>query len=161
MEPRDSLITYENPIEINVQNDAAKLATVVGNKKKATIPAFESKPSTEDILNAILPPREWDHDGKHYIQYVSNAPASRDDVAQLQKLLDERLLARQARFILYIQISYLCRESGIDPIREELHSQCYDEIIRQVTIDCPERGFLNPIFQYYKIERSSFDESKR
>jgi len=32
------------------------------------------------------------------------------------------------------------RESGIDPIREELHSQSYDEIIRQVTIDCPERG---------------------
>lgn len=98
-EPRDSLISYENPIEINLQNDPAKLATVIGNRKKATIPAFESKPSTEDILNAILPPREWDHDGKHYIQYVSNAPASRDDVAQLQKLLDERLLARQARFI--------------------------------------------------------------
>jgi dynein light intermediate chain len=100
-EPRDSLISYENPIEINLQNDPAKLATVIGNRKKATIPAFESKPSTEDILNAILPPREWDHDGKHYIQYVSNAPASRDDVAQLQKLLDERLLARQARFLDY------------------------------------------------------------
>ena len=32
------------------------------------------------------------------------------------------------------------RESGIDPIREELHNQCFDEIIRQVTIDCAERG---------------------
>jgi len=37
---------------------------------------------------------------------------------------------------------FLNRESGIDPIREELHSQSYDEIIRQVTIDCPERGLL-------------------
>ena len=36
----------------------------------------------------------------------------------------------------------VCRDSGICPIREELHKQCYDEIIRQVTIDCPERGIL-------------------
>ncbi|CAK79170.1 unnamed protein product (macronuclear) [Paramecium tetraurelia] len=52
------------------------------------------------------------------------------DVGNLQKLLDERLLARQAR------------QLGICPIREELLSQCFDEIIRQVTIDCPERGLL-------------------
>merc|ERR1711981_920448 len=64
------------------------------------------------------------------IQYVAQSNASREDVANLQKLLDERLLARQAR------------ESGICSIREELHSQCFDEIIRQVTIDCPERGLL-------------------
>lgn len=36
----------------------------------------------------------------------------------------------------------LTRESGICPIREELHNQCFDEIIRQVTIDGPERGLL-------------------
>ena len=33
------------------------------------------------------------------------------------------------------------RETGICPIREELYSQCFDEIIRQVTINCAERGF--------------------
>jgi len=97
LEPRESLIKYENPIEINLQSDASKLASVMSNKKKAVVPAFESKPSTEDILNAILPPREWTNDGKHYIQYVSHNPASRDDVADLQKKLDERLLAKQAR----------------------------------------------------------------
>ena len=91
---------------------------------------MESKPSIEEILNALLPPREWDQEGKHFIQYASHKPSSREDVANLQKLLDERLVARQAR------------ESGICPIREELHSQCFDEIIRQVTIDCPERGLL-------------------
>ena len=135
--PRESLIQYEPPIEINQNSEIARLQNMQG-KKKAMLPPLESKPSTEvsiliynyqDILNAILPPREWDMDGKHFIQYVSHAPASREDVANLQKLLDERLLARQAR------------ESGICPIREELLSQCFDEIIRQVTIDCPERGF--------------------
>ena len=94
------------------------------------VPPIESKPSTEDILNAILPPREWVENGKHYIQYVSHQPASRVDVARLRELLDEKLMERQAR------------ESGICPVREELFSQCFDEIIRQVTINEPERGLL-------------------
>lgn len=67
-------------------------------------------------------------DGKRYMQTVSSLPPSRDDITNLQKLLDERLVARQAR------------ESGLCPIREELFNQCFDEIIRQVTIDCMERG---------------------
>jgi dynein light intermediate chain, axonemal len=45
-------------------------------------------------------------------------------------MLDEKLMERQAR------------ESGICPVREELFSQCFDEIIRQVTINEPERGLL-------------------
>ena len=48
----------------------------------------------------------------------------------LQEQLDKRLGARQAR------------ETGICPIREELYAQCFDELIRQITIDCAERGFL-------------------
>merc|ERR1711982_5393 len=69
-------------------------------------------------------------DGKHYSQYVSNQPATRLDVIQLQEALDQRLMERQAR------------ETGICPVREELYSQCFDELIRQVTINCPERGLL-------------------
>ena len=34
------------------------------------------------------------------------------------------------------------RETGICPIREELYSQGFDELIRQTTINCAERGFL-------------------
>lgn len=34
------------------------------------------------------------------------------------------------------------RETGICPVREELYSQCLDELIRQVTINCAERGLL-------------------
>lgn len=94
MIPRESLVQYEAAIEINQSSDTAKLG---GGKKKTYAPSLDSKPNTEDILNGILPPREWDHDGKHYIQFVSHNPASREDVANLQKQLDERLLARQAR----------------------------------------------------------------
>merc|ERR1711936_766863 len=49
---------------------------------------------------------------------------------QLQEALDQRLMERQAR------------ETGICPVREELYSQCFDELIRRVTINCPERGLL-------------------
>jgi len=91
---------------------------------------MESKPSTEDILNAILPPREWVENGKHYIQYVSHQEATRVDVARLREMLDQKLMERQAR------------ESGICPVREELFAQCFDEIIRQVTLNEPERGLL-------------------
>jgi len=91
---------------------------------------MESRPNQENILNAILPPREWIEMGKHYIQYVSHQQASRVDVARLREMLDQKLMERQAR------------ESGICPVREELFSQCFDEIIRQVTLSEPERGLL-------------------
>ena len=64
------------------------------------------------------------------MQYVSSTPATRLDVINLQEQLDQRLLQRQAR------------ETGICPVREELYAQCFDELIRQVTINCAERGLL-------------------
>ncbi len=48
----------------------------------------------------------------------------------LQDELEKKLQERQAR------------ETGICPIREELYAQCFDELIRQITINCAERGFL-------------------
>ena len=79
----------------------------------------------------MIPPREWqDSNEKWFMQYVSHSNASRDDVMKLKELLDEALEYRQAR------------TEGICPIREELFSQTFDEIIRQAAINCPERGLL-------------------
>ncbi|PNF31130.1 33 kDa inner dynein arm light chain, axonemal, partial [Cryptotermes secundus] len=61
---------------------------------------------------------------------VSSTPATRLDVINLQEQLDMRLQQRQAR------------ETGICPVRRELYTQCFDELIRQVTINCAERGLL-------------------
>ena len=81
-------------------------------------------------MNSILPPREYSDAGQLWVQYVSPIPATRLDVIILQEELDKKLQERQAR------------ETGICPIREELYSQAFDELIRQVTINCAERGFL-------------------
>jgi len=64
------------------------------------------------------------------VQYVSPTPATRIDVINLQEELDKKLQERQAR------------ETGICPVREEAYSQAFDELIRQVTINTAERGFL-------------------
>ena len=61
---------------------------------------------------------------------MSSTPATRLDVVNLQESLDRKLQQRQAR------------ETGICPVREELYAQCFDEVIRQVTINCAERGLL-------------------
>lgn len=94
------------------------------------MPPIESNPPEELTLNAMFLPREWEEDGKKYIQYVSPEKATREQARDLFKALDQKIKERQAR------------EKGICPVREELYSQCFDEIIRQVTIECPERGLL-------------------
>ena len=45
----------------------------------------------------MFPPVTWETEGKHYKQIISTNPPSREDVNALQKLLDEKLVVRQAR----------------------------------------------------------------
>lgn len=117
-----SLIRYDNPVLLT---EAKKRKA---NKSKSA--EKSAVPQTEDILNSIIPPREYEEDGQSWIQFVSSNPATRLDVINLQEALDTRLQQRQAR------------ETGICPIREELYAQAFDEIIRQVTVNCAERGLL-------------------
>merc|ERR1711988_629037 len=129
--PLNSLVKYDNPVLVNTTKDKKQKGKAAKGGKK--LPPVENKPQltqTEDILNSILPPREWTEDGQLWVQYVSSTPATRLDVINLQEHLDQRLQRRQAR------------ETGICPVREELYAQCFDELIRQVTINCAERGLL-------------------
>merc|ERR1711865_194740 len=111
--PLHSLVKYDNPVLVNSAKDKKSkkggLPPVVGADAKAPT-------QTEDILNSILPPREWTEDGQLWIQYVSSTPATRLDVINLQEQLDLKLQQRQAR------------ETGICPVREELYAQCFDEL---------------------------------
>ena len=84
---------------------------------KSKLPPVEAQKSkeTEEILNSILPPREWSEGGQLWVQSVSSTPATRLDVINLQEKLDTSLQQRQAR------------ETGICPVRRELYSQCFGE----------------------------------
>lgn len=91
---------------------------------KSKLPPMEAQKSkeTEEILNSILPPREWSEGGQLWVQSVSSTPATRLDVINLQEKLDTSLQQRQAR------------ETGICPVRRELYSQCFGELCRYTTI---------------------------
>ncbi|KAF6029581.1 DNALI1 [Bugula neritina] len=145
--PNSSLVKYDNPVLVS-RNTEKKTPKSRPLKVNSTSPQPGSGPvptppgkklppvdaknnqQTDEILNSILPPREWTENGQLWVQQVSSTPATRLDVVNQQEELDRRLQQRQAR------------ETGICPVRRELYSQCFDELIRQVTINCAERGLL-------------------
>ncbi len=86
--------------------------------------------SVRDALNKILPPKKIKENEKTWVQYVTSCPVSKGEVLNLQEGLDQKLLTEKAR------------ETGICPIREKLYDECFDELIRQVTLNCLERGIL-------------------
>ncbi|TWW65037.1 33 kDa inner dynein arm light chain, axonemal p33 [Takifugu flavidus] len=69
------------------------------------------KESNQQILNTIFPPRQWLEGDKLWMQQVSSAASTKEDVIQLAESLDKKL-----------------------------HQK--DELIRQETLNCPERGLL-------------------
>ncbi|XP_068605780.1 axonemal dynein light intermediate polypeptide 1-like [Brachionichthys hirsutus] len=83
-----------------------------------------------EVLNSIFPPREWVEEMQLWVQQVSSVPCARKEIIQLKDQLDIELRQSQAK------------ETGICPIRRELYSQLFDELIRQVTTNCAERGLL-------------------
>ncbi|GIY59651.1 28 kDa inner dynein arm light chain, axonemal, partial [Caerostris darwini] len=65
-----------------------------------------------------------------YLKRLSREAASRDDVMELSKTFEDCLKERQVKM------------SGYCPIRRELYDLLFDELIRQSTIQCAERGSL-------------------
>ncbi|KAL6109737.1 dnali1 [Pungitius sinensis] len=120
------------PFECLVKHDSPVL--VERSNRKFTTPkstaADDPRLENIEILNRILPPREWVEGDQLWAQQVSAAPCAREDVVGLQDLLDEKLQQWQAR------------ATGICPLRRKLFSQCFDELIRQVTVECTEMGLL-------------------
>ena len=74
--PKETLVQYDEPIEAPIGDEKAMsqrgfsstfyIATILASiKKKTQLPPLESKPATDDILSAILPPREWVENGRN------------------------------------------------------------------------------------------------
>ena len=89
------------------------------------------RPTRPSLWCSGTPHWSWEMAAKHERARVTHQPvSSRDDVYQLQERLDAELIERQAR------------PYGICPVRELLYSQSFDELLRQVTIESPERGLM-------------------
>ena len=141
----ESLVKYNDPVLVSndkKSKDSLKKKSTT-HDEIATLMGFDqsqkssnhnnnttSNTAIEDVLNSILPPKEWTANDQLWIQYVSILPSTRQDVVKLQQKLDYMLQSNQAK------------EYGICPIRQEYYYQCFDELIRQITIACNERGLL-------------------
>ncbi|XP_054157738.1 33 kDa inner dynein arm light chain, axonemal-like [Oppia nitens] len=79
---------------------------------------FKIKSFSDDLNNDV------------YESHVSTVPATRLDVLSVKDKLDTSLHEFRAR------------ETGICPVRRYLYDQCFDEIIRQVTVESIDRGLL-------------------
>jgi len=144
---RNSLVKYDTPflattsitnkkvleeLEETNENNEIFLRNIInkrGTENKGEKSEFEDF-SVKDALNKILLPFKSVINDQLWVQYVSCTPVTKAEVLSLQEGLDRRLQTMQAR------------ETGICPIREELYNECFDELIRQVTINCLERGIL-------------------
>ncbi|CAM9644429.1 unnamed protein product, partial [Sphacelaria rigidula] len=82
------------------------------------------------VLKAIIPNKEWRNEEGDWVQTVSSAEWSRAELESLQANVDDRLASLQAR------------SGAICTVREQVFSELYDEVIRQITLECPERGLL-------------------
>ena len=110
----ESLLKYEIPVSC----------------ENTKVPGHVSEEQKYDVPNCIFPPREFIDDRRLWVQKVSTNPCTRREVVQLHLELDNKLQEKQARL------------DGICPIRRELYSQFFDELIRQVTINCDSHGLL-------------------
>lgn len=87
----DQLVKYETPILVS--KSLGKAGTKSGNSSAKTSASSLGSDSTktEDYLNSILPPNEYEKNGQLWLQYVSPIPATRLDVCTLQAELDKKL----------------------------------------------------------------------
>ncbi len=92
-----SLVKYDTPILVSKAFGKAKV-TSVSSSANTSAGSNRSKDQTamrtEDYLNSILPPREYQESGQLWVQYVSPTPATRIDVINLQDELDKKLQER-------------------------------------------------------------------
>ena len=122
-----SLIAYGEKIQVGAEGIDTKLIPM---------PKFEpaepdpEKESLKNFLDAILPPKKIVENGLIFYHFVSCNSAIVNDIIKLHRNLKNQMKIRGAK------------ESGVCPIRENLYNECFEEIIRQVTINCLQRGDL-------------------
>ena len=105
--PETSLLKYKNPVRVSRKSSGSEDKNVSSFDPRKVC----EMQSTESILASLMPPRRLEIKGELFIQEVSSTPASRAEVVQLTKQLDQQLEARGAKM------------TGICPVRRELFSQ--------------------------------------
>lgn len=136
-----SLLKYDAPVLVDDPDQANKT-------RKAVATASSGVDSlNREVINSMFPPIEFTEDDEKYIQSVSIGTSTRSDVKKLKTKLENLLHTRKAKM------------TGVCLIRSEIYSQCFDEIIRQTTVDCNPRGrLLLRVRDHYKMMLDSYKD---
>jgi dynein light intermediate chain len=134
----DSLIRYDTPFLVSATISNKKLLAELDENNEMSELFLKniinginiSDYSLKDALNKILPPKKLKTGDQMWVQYVSCNPVTKAEVINLYDGLREHLKNENARML------------GLCPIRERLYDETFYELIRQITINCLERGIL-------------------
>jgi dynein light intermediate chain len=134
----ESLIRFDTPFLVSATISNKKLLAELDDRNELSELFLQniinginiSDYSLKDALNKILPPKKLKTGDQMWVQYVSCNPVTKAEVINLYDGLREHLKNENAR--LY----------GLCPIRERLYDETFYELIRQITINCLERGIL-------------------
>ena len=136
----EMLIKYDPPESIEAESPTSPMSLTSGcasPSKKPLVPMEQSSDRTKGVLDVkealekLFPPKICNEDGmSSKIQKVSEEPSTRLEIIALQEQLELRSNLRSTR------------STGVCIQREDLYGQCFEELIRQVTVTCPERGIL-------------------
>ncbi|CAM9586680.1 unnamed protein product [Ascophyllum nodosum] len=147
LRPSSPILKYEDPVlarphevfDLGMGHDSlpqyiSLCKTTNGRKEEFGGAVRTRRRSPKDdnmtLLKAIIPNREWTDEDGEWVQTVSSAEWTRADLEALKRKVDATLATCQAR------------PRAICAVREQIFSELFDEIIREVTIECPERGLL-------------------
>lgn len=93
----DTILVYTDPIEVEPPENKEAFLRESGlqhHKKKTYLPPLENKPSMDEILNTIFPPKRFEFEGRYFLKPVSTRDAQRDDLRELEHKLDHKLKER-------------------------------------------------------------------
>jgi dynein light intermediate chain len=93
-----------------------------------------------DLTRAIIPNRQYMEDGLLYEQTASVAFNGRNEVYHLEQQLEQALDHLQVRG------KPICQD------REQLFSESFDELIRQISLEQPERGLFLLRISKYRVD---------
>lgn len=126
VDPDRTLIRYDVPYAPEDPRRSLKLRQRLGLMAEER----DVDPNVRVVVDSFLVPRTWEEGGVVWVQHASPFPATRIETVETRQKL-HRLMKEMGG-----------KTTGICPIRSLLYSECFLEVIRQVTADCWERGLL-------------------
>jgi dynein light intermediate chain len=129
---KKELLRWDRPVAVDDPEQ--------GQKRKSLAATAGVDQMTREVVNSLFPPTEFTEGGVRYTQQVSINSVGKSDVQKLRTQLTNLLAARTAR------------PTGVCLIRSDIYSQCFDEVVRQVTVDNSARGrLLSRVREHYRM----------